>query len=298
MTHGLMRKRIANGDWRRADNLSNVVDAVSARDACNRMERASRDVGIPTFLIDPGDGQRLPIAINLKSGDGSMAMPYERMWVESVAYFDNDKTGRFVALVENPNNYAPECEGGAVLIWWAMCATDAQLTGVTSTVLVSGECDERGVVRPTLVDGKNINIKVLPHLASLNPQKALTQDVAHDLATRAVWDVLYLFMMLSCRNVEVVKRKYQGNYDRKRRKYKGGYQYHTIVVRNKDKRIVCDADPLAPEGPPARHMVRGHFKTYTSEAPLMGKLTGRYYWPPHARGSRAVGEIEHEYRVG
>jgi hypothetical protein len=44
-------------------------------------------------------------------------------------------------------------------------------------------------------------------------------------------------------------------------------------------------------------MVRGHFKTYTAEAPLLGKLTGRYYWPPHARGSRDAGEIEHEYKV-
>ena len=178
-----MRTRIANGDWRRADKLSNVVEAVSARDACNAMERASRDVDIPTFLIDPGDGQRLPIVSNLKSGDGSIAMPYKRMWVESVAYFDNDKTGRFVVLAENPNNYAPECEGGAVLISWAMCAFDAQLTGVMSTELVNGECDERGVVRPIAGDGKDINIKVVPHLASLQPQKASTEEVAHELAS-------------------------------------------------------------------------------------------------------------------
>jgi len=272
MRHGLMRTRIANGDWHRSDKRSNVVDAVSARTACDAMERASRDANIPTFLIDPGDAQRLSVASSLKSSHGVTAMPYSRMWMESVAYFDNGKTGRCVALIENPNNYAKGI--GALLMWVAMCETDGQLTGPLSTVLVCGECDERGAMHLTIGDRDDVPVKVAPHLASLNPQDASTEKVAHYLATRAVWDVLYLFVMMSCRNVEVVKREHPAQYDRKRRKYRGGYQYNTVIVRTKDKRIVCDADPLAPEGPPARHMVRGHFKTYTAEAPLLGKLTG------------------------
>lgn len=35
------------------------------------------------------------------------------------------------------------------------------------------------------------------------------------------------------------------------------------------------------------HWVRGHFKTYTTDAPLFGKRTGSYWWQPNVRG---VGE--------
>ncbi len=35
----------------------------------------------------------------------------------------------------------------------------------------------------------------------------------------------------------------------------------------------------------AIHIVRGHFKTYTTEAPLFGKLTGTWWWQHAARGT-------------
>jgi hypothetical protein len=48
------------------------------------------------------------------------------------------------------------------------------------------------------------------------------------------------------------------------------------------------------------HLCRGHFATYTPEKPMFGKpkLVGRYWHPPHTRGSKKNGEIIKDYAVG
>ena len=45
------------------------------------------------------------------------------------------------------------------------------------------------------------------------------------------------------------------------------------------------------------HLVRGHFKTYTAERPLFGKLIGTYWWSWHGRGDEQHGTVDHEYVV-
>lgn len=51
------------------------------------------------------------------------------------------------------------------------------------------------------------------------------------------------------------------------------------------------------KGSPQRvHLCRGHFKEYTTEKPLFGRYTGRYWWQPTVRG-KGDGIIEKEYRV-
>ena len=47
----------------------------------------------------------------------------------------------------------------------------------------------------------------------------------------------------------------------------------------------------------ALHLVRGHFKTYTGEAPLFGSRTGTYWWGWHERGSVESGVSLHDYSV-
>jgi hypothetical protein len=47
----------------------------------------------------------------------------------------------------------------------------------------------------------------------------------------------------------------------------------------------------------AFHICRGHLKTFTAERPLFGRVTGRFWWPMHARGNRAAGTVEKEYAL-
>lgn len=47
----------------------------------------------------------------------------------------------------------------------------------------------------------------------------------------------------------------------------------------------------------ALHICRGHFKTYTEDKPLFGRLSGTYWWPQHARGTEERGTIVKDYSV-
>ena len=45
------------------------------------------------------------------------------------------------------------------------------------------------------------------------------------------------------------------------------------------------------------HLCRGHFATYTEQAPLFGKLVGRFWVPPHTRGNKKNGEVIKDYAI-
>lgn len=45
------------------------------------------------------------------------------------------------------------------------------------------------------------------------------------------------------------------------------------------------------------HLVRGHFKTFTPEAPLLGKHVGTYWWESSVRGHSEKGEVKKSYKV-
>lgn len=45
------------------------------------------------------------------------------------------------------------------------------------------------------------------------------------------------------------------------------------------------------------HTVRGHFKTYTAERPLFGKLTGTFWWGDCVKGNPAFGLVEKDYQI-
>jgi hypothetical protein len=47
----------------------------------------------------------------------------------------------------------------------------------------------------------------------------------------------------------------------------------------------------------ALHLCRGHFKTFTNDAPLLGRATGTYWWAPHMRGAESAGVALRDYRV-
>ena len=47
----------------------------------------------------------------------------------------------------------------------------------------------------------------------------------------------------------------------------------------------------------ALHLCRGHFKTFTADAPLLGRATGTYWWAPQMRGAHIAGVSLRDYRI-
>lgn len=64
------------------------------------------------------------------------------------------------------------------------------------------------------------------------------------------------------------------------------------------RRVLRDEGKLSEVGPrKALHICRGHFKTYTEERPLFGKIGGTFWWEGSIRGSLMKGEVAKEYEV-
>lgn len=70
--------------------------------------------------------------------------------------------------------------------------------------------------------------------------------------------------------------------------------FHTIVLPGMPGGGASTAEH---EAALARHRVRGHFKTFTPEKPLFGKLTGTYWWGWQVRGNAKNGIVETDYSL-
>lgn len=118
-------------------------------------------------------------------------------------------------------------------------------------------------------------------------------------ATNTDFNPVFLALnLLNCRNVEARERgpAFARSGTEKRRGVPG-VRYHTIMLPG------MSSAPARTRGARNReavvmasHRVRGHFKTYTAEAPLMGKHVGTYWWGWNVRGSKGSGEIVADYK--
>lgn len=105
--------------------------------------------------------------------------------------------------------------------------------------------------------------------------------------------------LMNCKNVSVEKLKPPPRRTSGRSKTlqrDAVLSYHTIVLPERRSKTVQGISDVVGEVRPM-HQVRGHFATYTSEAPLFGKHVGTYWKPWHTRGDLAVGEIRSAYEV-
>lgn len=83
---------------------------------------------------------------------------------------------------------------------------------------------------------------------------------------------------------------------RKRRKQLPTLEHHLIEIKDRTGRI-ADHAALETAIRKGLHIVRGHYATYTEEAPLFGRVTGAFWIPAHVRGSLSYGANTSEYQV-
>lgn len=104
---------------------------------------------------------------------------------------------------------------------------------------------------------------------------------------------------INCKNVTTEKVERSNIRSRssnpKLRKRTPKLDYHTIVLPGGSGGGSGTGENA---GTVARHKVRGHFKTFTQDAPLLGKHTGTYWWGWQVRGNKANGITVTDYKVG
>ena len=103
--------------------------------------------------------------------------------------------------------------------------------------------------------------------------------------------------LLHCKNVVV--RDYKTKPRKGRRRGHSGFHFKTLEVDPMREQIRYMAQS---DGEPngigrALHTCRGHFRTYTEEAPLFGRVVGTFWVPAHMRGYKRYGEIVKDYKV-
>lgn len=106
--------------------------------------------------------------------------------------------------------------------------------------------------------------------------------------------VFFVLSLMHCRNVEQRKATYTPTPRRRKSdRVRPSIEYRTIRLPKPSQRGGAGAST----GAVKLHTARGHFKTYTEDAPLMGRHVGTYYWAAQVRGSRENGEVVSSYAV-
>ena len=112
-------------------------------------------------------------------------------------------------------------------------------------------------------------------------------------ATKTIFDVL------SCKNVSLTPVDPPEKLNKKR--IKNGkqplYRYHVLTVDLDKGRKQSGVGRGANLGTMPVHLCRGHFKEYTTEKPLFGRVTGRFWWQPYARGKAENGVVMKDYEI-
>jgi hypothetical protein len=110
---------------------------------------------------------------------------------------------------------------------------------------------------------------------------------------------LLAISFMHCKNVDVREVRPADAVAKKRRKRHGipPTRYYVLDIAPMTGVLARDGDADATGLRNALHICRGHFKTFSPDAPLFGQLTGTFWWSDHVRGDAAHGTIEKDYRI-
>jgi hypothetical protein len=110
--------------------------------------------------------------------------------------------------------------------------------------------------------------------------------------------IMKTMSIINCKNIEIEEEEPNPKLQKSRKK-KGRLpllsRHRVMIIPSAGQRKKGHAPQELWEN--RAHTVRGHFKTFTDEAPLLGKITGTFWWSPFARGSVTEGVIEKEYEL-
>jgi hypothetical protein len=143
-------------------------------------------------------------------------------------------------------------------------------------------------------DGKYIDLDVFFSKNQLVPKAVTDPDFVGDLLT-TMHSAAFFMCLSNARNVtlESVTPNVHESKQWKRKTGRDLVTFNRIILPNRVRESMATG-----EGPGPLELVKGHFKTYTTERPLFGRITGSWWWEPHLRGSAAQGIKLHDYAFG
>jgi hypothetical protein len=130
------------------------------------------------------------------------------------------------------------------------------------------------------------------------PPDDVVQECGNNVA-QLLFPVLLSLSFMNCKNVEVRPVEPPEKLSHKHHKKHGHelVRYHVLEVQQIGRILDDYRNSNQVSLRRALHACRGHFKTFTPDAPLLGKHVGTYWWEPHLRGSKEHGVVLKDYRV-
>lgn len=149
----------------------------------------------------------------------------------------------------------------------------------------------------------HLKSETLHHYGALYPETELETRLdpvsSRALSQRHLSAVGFILNVLNCKNVQLSPVEPPERLNRARAK-KGKnplYRYHILTVDRNKAQKVAGSTSQGQFGIMPVHLCRGHFKEYTEDKPLFGRVTGRFWWQPYARGKAKNGVVLKDYDV-
>lgn len=113
-------------------------------------------------------------------------------------------------------------------------------------------------------------------------------------AVEAMNRIFFALALMNCRNVSLRERSSS--------RATGGTSptgdaFHEVVIDGSGRGSSRASGEPAGTASGRSHLARGHFKTFTEDAPLLGKHVGTYWWGWQVRGQEGAGVIEKTYSL-
>jgi hypothetical protein len=125
------------------------------------------------------------------------------------------------------------------------------------------------------------------------------QEMAPSVIDWHIAPCFFALTLLHCKGVSLREASRPEHHSKKvhRREAKmPRFEHHVIVIQDKNGKEIKQGE-LRAASEKGFHIVLGHFATYTEEAPLFGRITGKFWIPAHIRGATTAGTITSEYTI-
>lgn len=166
------------------------------------------------------------------------------------------------------------------------------------------ECDNNG----KFINKGDKSVLYLPLQATLSFIKKLSDSGIYnagvnyvELYYRLADSLLKVFYfansLIHCKNVKLTESNIVKKLQTKKRKKKAFFHFNTIIIDAMQATLRSEGNSHKTGLKKALHICRGHFATYTAEAPLFGKITGTFWKPMHVRGHKQEGVVIKRYQI-
>ena len=134
-----------------------------------------------------------------------------------------------------------------------------------------------------------------------NPDEPQGEESLGFLVANGAVPALMAQTLMHCKNISIVPEPQQPKLVKKFTRNHGTppSSFRTIVIdpmKTAIRAVECIGNTEA-AAKQRMHVIRGHYKTYTPERKLFGKVSGRFFFSAHVAGDPTLGVIQSDYLV-